>query len=99
MRRSPDAPAGWWDFRRLFNHQLLARIQQQVDDPEAWRLSLEGSGKPGERQHLIRIEAQRRLGKPLEITLGAVAIAGAPETFWGQYRHLSRWTASLLWRL
>lgn len=99
VRRSPDAPAGWWNFRRLFNHQLLARIQQQVDDPEAWRLSLEGSWKPGERQHLIRIEAQRRLGKPLEITLGAVAIAGAPETFWGQYRHLSRWTASLLWRL
>lgn len=78
---------------------MLARAQQQTDDPEAWRLSLEGSWKPGERQRFIRLEAQRRLNNQLELTLGAVAIAGQPDTFWGQYRRLSRWTASLLWRL
>lgn len=99
VHRSREAPEGWWDFRRLFNHQLLARVQQQTDDPEAWRLSLEGSWKPGERQRFIRLEAQRRLSAQLELTLGAVAIAGQPDTFWGQYRHLSRWTAGLLWRL
>lgn len=99
VRRSPEIPEGWWDFRRLFNHQMLARAQQQTDDPEAWRLSLEGSWKPGERQRFIRLEAQRRLNNQLELTLGAVAIAGQPDTFWGQYRRLSRWTASLLWRL
>lgn len=99
VRRCPETPQGWWDFRRLFNHQMLARVQQQTDDSEAWRLSLEGSWKPGERQRFIRLEAQRRLNSQLELTLGAVAIAGQPDTFWGPYQRLSRWTASLLWRL
>lgn len=98
ITRTGQQMPGWWDFRRVFNHHLMLRLNYQPAHPQAWAWSLEATAHPGTRQTYLRLATQRRLSPQWQLELGAIALTGQAGSFWGSHTPARQAFAHLTWR-
>ncbi|MDT8997905.1 hypothetical protein RQP53_01295 [Paucibacter sp. APW11] len=97
-----DAPAGWWDFRRVFANSLMTRLQYKPGEQSRWQWALEANWRPRQggtaSEHFARMSLTRQLGEGLQLELSATSIGGPPASFWGSYARQDRLSLALQWR-
>lgn len=95
-RTGQPQPPGWWDFRRVFQHHALLRLQYQPVDPH-WQWTLEATLHPATRQRYARLAAQHRLNPSWQLHAGLVQVKGERGSFWGGHRNGRQAFAGLVW--
>lgn len=94
--RGQPQPDGWWDFRRVFRHHAMARLQYQPADTR-WLWTVETTLHPASRQHYLRVAAQYRLNPQWQVTWGVVSAHGPKGSFWGSHQGGRQAFAELVW--